>query len=198
MTDARTRRRREKRDSIVAAAAEVFREEGYELASMDRISERAGASKRTVYNHFGSKEALFEAVIAAGLAQMEAQVAIRWDPTRPIADQLAAFAQAKADLAADPEHLGLIRVVLGAFIQHPELATQTALRTTADETALVKWLIAADAAGALRVPHPAIAAEQFWALVKGAVFWPRVFALGEPTPDAVDEAITTFLARYAA
>lgn len=196
MTDARSRRRTEKRDDIVAAAAEIFREAGYELASMDRISERAGASKRTVYNHFGSKEALFEAVVDAGWAQMEAQGEVRWDPARPVAAQLADFAAAKARLAANPEHLGLLRVVLGAFIQHPDLAQRTAIHAAAGESALVRWLIAANAAGALRVPRPVIAAEQFWALVKGAVFWPRIFGLGEPSAEAADEAIATFLARY--
>ena len=52
-----------KRDIILDAATMAFRDEGYECTSMDRIAELAGASKRTVYNHFGSKEALFQAVV---------------------------------------------------------------------------------------------------------------------------------------
>lgn len=198
MSDGRTERAQRKRAEIVAAAADVFREAGYENASMDRISERAGASKRTVYNHFGSKEGLFEAVVDAGWAQMQAEVTVRWDPAQPIEAQLTRFAESKARLAANSEHLGLLRVVLGAFIQHPELAKRSAIHAAAGESALVRWLIAADAAGALAVQDPVVAAEQFWALVKGAVFWPRIFGLGEPGDDAIDEAITTFLARYRA
>ena len=53
-----------KRDSILEAAIRAFRDVGYECTSMDRIAELAGASKRTVYNHFPSKEALFQAVVA--------------------------------------------------------------------------------------------------------------------------------------
>ena len=54
-----------KRKTILDAAMAAFRDDGYESASMDRIAELAGASKRTVYNHFGSKEALFQAIAAA-------------------------------------------------------------------------------------------------------------------------------------
>lgn len=52
-----------KRDAIVRAAVEEFRASGYEATSMDRIAEAAGVSKRTVYNHFPSKEALFSMIL---------------------------------------------------------------------------------------------------------------------------------------
>ena len=46
-----------KRLAILDGAIRVFIENGYETSSMDRIAEAAGVSKRTVYNHFPSKEA---------------------------------------------------------------------------------------------------------------------------------------------
>ncbi|CAN7780120.1 TetR/AcrR family transcriptional regulator [Variovorax sp. LjRoot84] len=52
-----------KRDAIVRAASEVFREMGFEGASMSEIAARAGGSKATLYGYFSSKEALFVAVI---------------------------------------------------------------------------------------------------------------------------------------
>ena len=57
-----------KRDAIVRAASEVFREMGFEGASMSEIAARAGGSKATLYGYFSSKEELFVAVIhgAAG------------------------------------------------------------------------------------------------------------------------------------
>lgn len=55
-----------KRQAIVQAARELFLREGFGVG-MDVIAAEAGVSKVTVYNHFGSKEALFTAVIAGAL-----------------------------------------------------------------------------------------------------------------------------------
>ena len=48
-----------KRQAILKAAAEVFREVGFERASMSDIRARIGGSKATLYNYFPSKEKLF-------------------------------------------------------------------------------------------------------------------------------------------
>ncbi|MCC9705548.1 TetR/AcrR family transcriptional regulator [Streptomyces sp. MNU76] len=55
-----------KRQAIVRAARELFLREGFGVG-MDAIATEAGVSKVTVYNHFGSKEALFTAVITGAL-----------------------------------------------------------------------------------------------------------------------------------
>jgi AcrR family transcriptional regulator len=48
-----------KRQAILKAATEVFREMGFERASMSEIRARIGGSKATLYNYFPSKEKLF-------------------------------------------------------------------------------------------------------------------------------------------
>ncbi|MFF8610055.1 TetR/AcrR family transcriptional regulator [Streptomyces sp. NPDC015346] len=55
-----------KRQAIVRAARALFLREGFGVG-MDAIAAEAGVSKVTVYNHFGSKEALFTAVVAGAL-----------------------------------------------------------------------------------------------------------------------------------
>ena len=47
------------------AAIDEFRGNGFEATSMDRIAATAGVSKRTVYNHFPSKEALFAEILGS-------------------------------------------------------------------------------------------------------------------------------------
>lgn len=49
----------ERRESILAAAAEVFGEHGYSAAKTDAIARLAGISQALVIRSFGSKEALF-------------------------------------------------------------------------------------------------------------------------------------------
>ena len=58
-----SRRHDAKTNAIIHAAREAFLENGLDAANMDDIALRAQVSKRTVYNRFGSKEALFEATI---------------------------------------------------------------------------------------------------------------------------------------
>lgn len=47
-----------RRDAILGVALEVFREVGFDAASMSQISARVGGSKATLYNYFTSKEEL--------------------------------------------------------------------------------------------------------------------------------------------
>ena len=71
---------------ILEAASNLFKECGFSDVSMDAIADRAGVSKRTVYNHFGSKEALFEAILYPLLdASLEAK-RIPFDAAAPLAD----------------------------------------------------------------------------------------------------------------
>ncbi len=194
------RRHSAKRDAILAAATSGFRDEGYETTSMDRIAELAGVSKRTVYNHFGSKEALFREVVEQLVDEAKALKRVPWDPDRPLEDQLRDFVAAKTAIATDPAWSGLLRVVLGVVIRHPELAEETTLRAADGEDALVKWLEAARDAGRLHVVSPILAANVFWSMVTGALFWPTVF--GMPMTDAERELITremiaTFLSHHA-
>jgi AcrR family transcriptional regulator len=50
------------REAILEAAAELFSRQEYRAVSMDELAERARVAKGTLYHHFGSKEALFQAL----------------------------------------------------------------------------------------------------------------------------------------
>lgn len=53
------------RTQIMDAAYVLFRERGYTRVNVDEISTAAGITKRTLYSHFKSKDALLEAVLEA-------------------------------------------------------------------------------------------------------------------------------------
>ena len=62
-----------KRQAILQAAADIFREVGFDRATMSDIRERIGGSKATLYNYFPSKEKLFfEVMHHAKEAELEA------------------------------------------------------------------------------------------------------------------------------
>ncbi len=57
------------RDRVLDAARDVFAESGYGVP-LDEIADRAGVGPGTVYRHFPTKEALFQAVVAARVADL--------------------------------------------------------------------------------------------------------------------------------
>ena len=54
-----------RRNAILEAAVELFKEKGYERASMNELARRLGGSKATLYGYYPSKEELFVAVVKA-------------------------------------------------------------------------------------------------------------------------------------
>jgi AcrR family transcriptional regulator len=63
----------ERRQAILAAAWEVFKENGFERTTMSDISEQVGGSKATLYGYFQSKEQLFAAVLEQVIGPTAAQ-----------------------------------------------------------------------------------------------------------------------------
>ncbi|WGP07848.1 TetR family transcriptional regulator [Bacillus subtilis] len=57
------------RDRLLAAAREEFATHGIAGARVDRIASAAGANKERIYGNFGSKEALFLAVVTEAKAE---------------------------------------------------------------------------------------------------------------------------------
>ncbi len=52
------------RERLLAAAEELFYEEGVHTVGIDRVIERAGVAKATLYSAFGSKDELVRAYLA--------------------------------------------------------------------------------------------------------------------------------------
>ena len=54
---------RARREQLISVARGLFAERGYEATSIEEVAQRAGVSKPVVYEHFGGKEGLYEAVV---------------------------------------------------------------------------------------------------------------------------------------
>lgn len=61
---------------LMNAAVEEFATYGLAGARVDRIAEHASANKRSIYMHFGTKEELFDMVVADGMSELAEAVAI--------------------------------------------------------------------------------------------------------------------------
>jgi AcrR family transcriptional regulator len=74
------------RERLLSAASELFYEEGVHTVGVDRIVERAGVAKATLYTLFGSKDGLVRAYLTerhdATRERMDRELAARFDTPR--------------------------------------------------------------------------------------------------------------------
>jgi len=190
-----------KRAAIIDAAVVEFRQSGYEATSMDRVAASAGVSKRTVYNHFPSKEALFAQIIQQLSERIAEGLDLAYRSDRPLRAQLLELVSQKLRLLHDPNFADLARVAIAAGIHSPERAQEMVARMGDREEGLTVWIRAATGDGRLKTKDPVFASMQLQGLVKGFAFWPQV-ALGQPplTPtqqkQVAEASVDMFLAQY--
>jgi AcrR family transcriptional regulator len=104
------RGRPSKKQLILDTAQRLFSERGYQGTTIDLVVQSAGVSKPTVYSHFPSKQALWQAMLEQAIEQSERQrAAIMRSDGNWVEAILAAFGQ----LAAQPEMLAIFRIMLG-------------------------------------------------------------------------------------
>ncbi len=68
------RKRRLRKEEIVAEATRLFAERGYEGASMGDLAERVGLRKASLFHHFPSKDVLYTIVLEQLLDQVKAAI----------------------------------------------------------------------------------------------------------------------------
>jgi len=193
-----------KRDAIVQAAISEFREHGFNGTSMDRVAAAAEVSKRTVYNHFPSKEDLFEAILLLMWERSQSPDELSYTATRPLREQLLELLGQKMRLLNDASFIALSRVAMADMMHTPERARAITAKLSAKEEGLPRWLRAAQQDGRLRPTlDVSYAAQQLQGMVKAFAFWPQL-AMGQPPLNAtqqaqvVGDAVDMFLGFYAA
>ena len=65
----------QRRETILRAAAVVFAEAGYRAAKVSDVAARVGVTEPVIFQNFGSKAALFAAVVARAAAEVRASLA---------------------------------------------------------------------------------------------------------------------------
>ncbi|MBN6150615.1 TetR/AcrR family transcriptional regulator [Xanthomonas sp. AmX2] len=191
-----------KRLAILDAAMAEFRAHGFDGTSMDRVAAAAGASKRTVYNHFPSKDALFVEIVRHLWQRGISEVSLAYSPARPLREQLVELLLQKLRMLDDAAFVDLSRVAIAEAMRSPEHARDIIARLGSKEEGTTVWIRAALADGRLRPLQPEFASQQLQSLVKGFAFWPQI-ALGQAPLSAQQKAQVAestadlFLSHYA-
>lgn len=192
-----------KRQDIVEAAIAAFAEQGFDSASMDSIATRAAVSKRTVYNHFASKDQLFEEIVARLREKATNELPLNFSPDVSLEEQLVEFCKKTIAFNCHPDQQTLCRILISRFIRAPELGRQMFGEGKLIQKNLLEWLASAVQAGKLRPHDTNMSARQLLGMMDNFCVWPQVL-LNEPAP-CVDtqnkiaaESVRMFLAAYQA
>ena len=132
------RRRLRSRTSLLDAAIELFQEKGLRETKLEEICDRADIAPRTFFNHFETREHLYQAIAGQRVEQLVERLdVLRTDP-RPLARRLnELFAAIGGHLAARPLYRELVGEMLhlrdyGGERGRSRLLRQVALRFVRD------------------------------------------------------------------
>ena len=196
--------RGEKRRREIAVVAErIFFEHGFNDATMQAIAAEAGASKETLYRHFGSKEGLFSEIVENRSERLVAGLEANLERPGALAEVLQDFGLRMLETLTGPDGICLCRIViaegsrdsdLGAlFFKHgPESVLNR----------MSRFLRACNERGELRCADTELAAKIFLGAVLtyhhmvGLVVPSRPPASRAEMKAHVDEVVALFLLRY--
>ena len=194
------RRRRE----IAVVAQQVFFESGFADTTMQAIAARAGASKETLYRHFGSKEDLFAEIVASRAQTILEDLDERVDRPGAVGDVLKSFGFKILDTMMSTDVISLCRIVIAESPRNPELG---ALFLSAGPDRVRKrvaeFLKAATERGELTCRDPVCAARIFLGGVMTNLHLSKLVMPGHSTMttaemrDYVDEVVAGFMSHYA-
>jgi AcrR family transcriptional regulator len=190
-------------DVILNAARRIFLDHGYGDATTDMIQEAAGVSKSTLYAHFPTKRALFEAVCDMKSENFEKALRDAVGSERRPRQYLNRFGNAFIGYLLSTEGLAFYRLLVAGARRFPELGQTMYFHTgiKASSDMIEAYLKEASGQGWLKVPDPVISAEHFLGMLRGELYTRAVLNAGR-VPNAtrqrnhVTMTVNHFLAAH--
>lgn len=190
-----------RRQAIVTAAWDVFRENGFERTTMSEISERVGGSKATLYGYFQSKEQLFAAALEQVIGDSAEKTFSELAAPAEFEDRLLKFAESYLAVRLSQNSIAIERALI-AEGERSDLGER--LRQQFVQPHWRRLMAALDQqmqAGRLRKADPMIATWQFRGMIEVDLVERRLHGNSTITAHEVERAATegvqAFLRAYA-
>ena len=192
-----------RRDEIVAVAEGVFLAQGFTETTMRDVAARAGASKETLYRHFGNKEGLFAEVVSNRARCLQDRLDADFEHPSTLGAVLRDLGINLLDAMTSPEVTSLLRIVVAEAPRDPAIGRIFyALGPERTRERLTEVLEAARARGEFTGSDASLAASIFLGAVVSQCHTARL-VLQEPPPMGraeierrVDEVVAMFTCRY--
>jgi AcrR family transcriptional regulator len=150
------------RERLLEAANELFYDEGVHTVGIDRVIERAGVAKASLYNTFGSKDELVRAYLEGRHARTAARITRYLERYSDPRDRLLGVFEAQGELFAQPGFRGCAFVSASA-----ESPGEAVSRATEDYRGWVRGLLTG-LAREIGVPDPERLGRQLHMIYDGA------------------------------
>jgi TetR/AcrR family transcriptional regulator, mexJK operon transcriptional repressor len=125
---------------VMEVATEMFVARGYAATTLLDIAREAGVATRTLYQHFGDKEAIFREVIFARDTAILAPPVLDKDDN--LVSALRKAARYSCELAMRPTSVQLMRLMIAESARFPELMSTVASRVFSHFTGNIARLFA--------------------------------------------------------
>jgi AcrR family transcriptional regulator len=158
----RSQYRKELRTLILDTARELFVGEGFESFSMRKLADRVGYSPAALYQHFASKEAIFDALVDQSFSALLAAQSTAAVPASDVGPVESLRRGLRGYVQFGLEHPNEYRL---AFLMPPSNTRPQSAVTAFDS--LRRRVLACIEAGALRPVDAELAAQTLWAEVHG-------------------------------
>jgi AcrR family transcriptional regulator len=156
--------RRPARERLLAAADELFYEEGFNLVGIDRVIERAGVAKASLYDCFGSKEELIRSYLQQRHEARQARMRERLARYATPREKILAVFDSMAEAASKPDFRGCAFARASA-----EARPGSSVKTMCDESRAWNLALFADLAKQAGAADPDRVAQQLRVLYDGAM-----------------------------
>ena len=190
------------RERILEFAMELFLEQGYGSTSIEAVAARAGVSKRTFYDRFDDKAALFAAVVHRIIETIRPPATVPLLAGANLNEILRRLAGLILRAALSPEAIALHRLVTGESSRFPELASAVENDGgQAEATALIAGLLSRELPTIKLSPHDQVFAAQQFIYMVVTVPQRRAIGFGAPMTQTelelwADKAVRLFLEGF--
>ena len=120
-TAVKTARGRERMKGLLACAIDTFIENGYSRTSIEKIIQRSGGSRSTVYQCYGSKEGLFIAALQMMADDVYAAYMADYRHGRTLREEFLSFGRIYLAGMLSTRAIGASRLIFAETVQLPEI-----------------------------------------------------------------------------
>jgi TetR/AcrR family transcriptional repressor of mexJK operon len=193
----------EKRALILKTAGKMFVHQGYTEVSMDAIALAVPVSKRTLYNHFRDKKALFCAVMQGRCQQVFTRMTQSLQEHDGVTETLRAVGHQFLSIVLETDAVDMYRTLItesGKFPELGQLFYETGPKRT--RAILAEYLESQDRKGTLQIANPELAAAMFISMLLNRIQMQLLLGIKKQITtrernDLIQYAVEIFVAGHA-